>query len=87
VYSQTFLHDFESKFGVEAPTIVTFLKRVLCYEFEIHGCNLKNENGDLFSGFKKEGFDDPVEVQSCEELLEMQKMLEELSTMPAPPFE
>jgi hypothetical protein len=76
----------DSKYDLKTPTILHFLKRSLCYEFDVEE-NFEKDKSKLFRGFTKKGFKIPIEVDVTKELEQMQLMLFEMSSVPRPPFE
>ena len=76
-YDKDFLKKLQNKFDVKTPTVAVFLKSKLLYPRSIEK-DSKYE-GDPINGFwlKSEG-----KQEICDEVLEMQKVLDLLSTKP-----
>lgn len=55
-YEMFFLPTLETKFGMETPTIIHFLKSKLFYPFEFPA-NPKEEKGSNYKGWTKRGYE------------------------------
>ena len=77
-YEMFFLPTLESKFGMETPTIIHFLKSKLFYPpgfLPDDGKEPKEAKGSLYTGWSKKGYD-TQELPASSELVQMQQMLD-----------
>ena len=81
VYEREFLKQFKDKYDIQGPTVVKFIKTHLLYQEDMSPTSIKKRKlkGDTYTGYVKP---DEKLPQVSEEIIEMEKVLDELSKVP-----